>query len=175
EVGLVILLPLVISIRKSTKQNILLIGIPVLAGLSIVHGLVPPHPGAMTAIGIYNANMSVVLLYSLIIAFPTAVVAGPLFSKWINKHVVPEKEPELFQEDSRLEQLPGTGISFFVILLPILLMLMTIIVPYISIPTGVEHILAFIGNPVIALLIACFAAYYFLGYRQGMDRNLLKK
>ncbi|MBR8646187.1 hypothetical protein KEH51_27175, partial [[Brevibacterium] frigoritolerans] len=42
---------------KSTKVNILLIGIPVLAGLSIVHGLVPPHPGAMTAIGIYNANM----------------------------------------------------------------------------------------------------------------------
>src|SRR5699024_5611000 len=117
EVGLVILLPLVISIRKSTKQNILLIGIPVLAGLSIVHGLVPPHPGAMTAIGIYNANMSVVLLYSLIIAFPTAVVAGPLCSKWINKHVVPEKEPEVFQEDSKLKQLPGTGISFFVILL----------------------------------------------------------
>ncbi len=82
EVGLVILLPLVISIRKSTKQNILLIGIPVLAGLSIVHGLVPPHPGAMTAIGIYDANMGRVLLYSLIIAFPTAVIAGPIFSKW---------------------------------------------------------------------------------------------
>ena len=89
EVGIVILLPLVISIRKTTKQNILLIAIPVIAGLSIVHGLVPPHPGAMTAIGIYNADLGRVLLYSLIIALPTAIIAGPLFSKWVHKRVIP--------------------------------------------------------------------------------------
>ncbi|MDN8848075.1 hypothetical protein Q0M30_14635, partial [Staphylococcus aureus] len=62
EVGIVILLPLVISIHKTTKTNILLIAIPLLAGLSIVHGIVPPHPGAMTAIGIYEANLGKVLL-----------------------------------------------------------------------------------------------------------------
>ncbi|MDY0393513.1 gluconate:H+ symporter [Virgibacillus halophilus] len=175
EVGLVILLPLVISIRKSTKQNILLIGIPVLAGLSIVHGLVPPHPGAMTAIGIYDANMGHVLLYSLIIAFPTAIVAGPLFAKWVHKRVVPVGEPELFQEERKLAELPGTGISFFTILLPVLLMLLTVIVPYISLPTVIAKFLMFIGSPVIALLLACFAAYYFLGYRQGMEGKLIKK
>ncbi|MCY9007331.1 GntP family permease, partial [Peribacillus frigoritolerans] len=119
EVGLVILLPLVISIRKSTKVNILLIGIPVLAGLSIVHGLVPPHPGAMTAIGIYNANMGQVLLYSLIIAFPTAVIAGPLFAKWIHKRVIPVGEPELIRVETKSSGLPGTGVSFFIILLPV--------------------------------------------------------
>lgn len=175
EVGLVILLPLVISIRKSTKQNILLIGIPVLAGLSIVHGLVPPHPGAMTAIGIYHANMGHVLLYSLIIAFPTALIAGPIFAKWVHKRVVPVGEPELIRVETKSNKLPGTGISFFVILLPIILMLISLIAPYLSMPDVLQKFFLFIGSPVIALLISCFAAYFFLGYRQGMDKNLLKK
>lgn len=69
EVGILILLPLVISIHKTTKQNILLIALPAIAGLSVVHGLVPPHPGAIVAIGIYKANLGKVLLYSLIITF----------------------------------------------------------------------------------------------------------
>ncbi|MGE6612644.1 gluconate:H+ symporter [Peribacillus sp. NPDC076916] len=175
EVGLVILLPLVISIRKSTKVNILLIGIPVLAGLSIVHGLVPPHPGAMTAIGIYNANMGQVLLYSLIIAFPTAVIAGPLFAKWVQKRVIPVGEPELIRVITKSSGLPGTGVSFFIILLPVLLMVLTVLAPYLPLPGSVEKFLLFIGSPVIALLISCFAAYYFLGYRQGMDKSLIKK
>ncbi|MGE7607075.1 gluconate:H+ symporter [Peribacillus frigoritolerans] len=175
EVGLVILLPLVISIRKSTKVNILLIGIPVLAGLSIVHGLVPPHPGAMTAIGIYNANMGHVLLYSLIIAFPTAVIAGPLFAKWIHKRVIPVGEPELIRVETKSSGLPGTGVSFFIILLPVLLMVLTVVAPYMPLPGSIEKFLLFIGSPVIALLISCFAAYYFLGYRQGMDKSLIKK
>ncbi|MCM3675424.1 MULTISPECIES: gluconate:H+ symporter [Peribacillus] len=175
EVGLVILLPLVISIRKSTKVNILLIGIPVLAGLSIVHGLVPPHPGAMTAIGIYNANMGHVLLYSLIIAFPTAVIAGPLFAKWIHKRVIPVGEPELIRVETKSSGLPSTGVSFFIILLPVLLMVLTVVAPYLPIPGSIEKFLLFIGSPVIALLISCFAAYYFLGYRQGMDKSLIKK
>jgi gluconate transporter len=175
EVGLVILLPLVISIHKSTKLNILLIGIPVLAGLSIVHGLVPPHPGAMTAIGIYNANMGHVLLYSLIVAFPTAVIAGPIFAKWIHKRVTPVGEPELIRVETKSDNLPGTGISFFIILLPVILMLLTLIAPYISLPGAIEKFLLFIGSPVIALLISCFAAYFFLGYRQGMDKTLIKK
>ncbi len=69
EVGILILLPLVISIHKTTRQNILLIALPAIAGLSVVHGLVPPHPGAIVAIGIYKANLGKVLLYSLIITF----------------------------------------------------------------------------------------------------------
>ncbi|MDQ0916642.1 H+/gluconate symporter-like permease [Paenibacillus sp. V4I5] len=92
DVGIVMLLPLVISIHKSTKQNILLIGLPVIAGLSIVHGLVPPHPGAMTAIGIFKADIGKVLIYSLIIAIPAAIIAGPLFAKWVHKRVTPEND-----------------------------------------------------------------------------------
>ncbi len=175
EVGIVILLPLVISIRKTTKQNILLIAIPVIAGLSIVHGLVPPHPGAMTAIGIYNADLGRVLLYSLIIALPTAIIAGPLFAKWVHKRVIPEGEPELVRVNTSLQKLPSVGVSFFVILLPVLLMILSVVAPYITMPDALMNFFVFIGSPVIALLISCFAAFYLLGMRQGMDKNFIKK
>ncbi|MEH7334211.1 gluconate:H+ symporter [Neobacillus drentensis] len=175
EVGILILLPLVISIHKTTKQNILLIALPAITGLSIVHGLVPPHPGAMAAIGIYKANLGKVLLYALIIALPAAIIAGPLFAKWVHKHVIPEGEPELIRINTTAKKLPGTGISFFVILLPVLLMILSAISPYMSLPAGQMKFLTLIGSPVIALLIANFTAFFFLGFRQGMDKKAIKK
>ncbi|MDM5198343.1 gluconate:H+ symporter [Fictibacillus enclensis] len=175
EVGILIVLPLVISIQKTTKQNILLIALPVIAGLSIVHGLVPPHPGALTAISIYKANLGHVLIYSLIIAIPAAIIAGPLFAKWVHKRVVPQGEPELIRFNTNYKKLPSTGISFFIILLPVILMVLAAVAPYMSMPKGFEKFLAFIGSPVIALLISVFAAFYFLGIRQGMDKNMLRK
>ncbi|MCM3772146.1 MULTISPECIES: GntP family permease [Priestia] len=175
EVGIVILLPLVISIHKTTRQNILLIALPVIAGLSIVHGLVPPHPGAMTAIGIYNADLGRVLLYSLVIALPAAIVAGPVFAKWVHKRVIPEGEPELIRVSTSSEKLPKTGISFFIILLPVLLMVLSVMAPYIPLSSFLTKFFVFIGSPVIALLISCFAAFYLLGMRQGMKKNVIKK
>ncbi|MDN4525811.1 GntP family permease [Fictibacillus fluitans] len=175
EVGILIVLPLVISIQKTTKQNILLIALPVIAGLSIVHGLVPPHPGALTAISIYKANLGHVLIYSLIIAIPAAIIAGPLFAKWVHKRVVPQGEPELIRFNTNYKQLPSTGISFLIILLPVILMVLAAAAPFMSLPQGIEKFLAFIGSPVIALLISVFAAFYFLGIRQGMDKNMLRK
>ncbi|MED3123726.1 gluconate permease GntP [Bacillus wiedmannii] len=175
EVGIVILLPLVISIRKTTKQNILLIALPVIAGLSIVHGLVPPHPGAMTAIGIYNANLGKVLLYSLIIALPTAIIAGPIFAKWVHKRVIPENEPELVRVTTVSTDLPIRKVSFFIILLPVVLMILSVVAPYISLPKKITEFFVFIGSPVIALLISCFAAFYLLGIRQGINKKVIKK
>ncbi|PFV49752.1 gluconate permease GntP [Bacillus thuringiensis] len=183
EVGIVILLPLVISIRKTTKQNILLIALPVIAGLSIVHGLVPPHPGAMTAIGIYNANLGKVLLYSLIIALPTAIIAGPIFAKWVHKRVIPENEPELVRVTTVSTDLPSRKVSFFIILLPVVLMILlpvvlmilSVVAPYISLPKKMTEFSVFIGSPVIALLISCFAAFYLLGIKQGINKKMIKK
>ncbi|KRG08558.1 GntT/GntP/DsdX family permease [Staphylococcus sp. NAM3COL9] len=175
EVGIVILLPLVISIHKTTKTNILLIAIPLLAGLSIVHGIVPPHPGAMTAIGIYEADLGKVLLYSLIIALPTAIIAGPMFGKFISKRVIPENPPNIIKVNNKTNGLPSVGISFLVIVLPVLLMLLSIITPYLGdIPDIIKNTLIFIGSPVIALLISCFAAFYLLGFKQGMTKNVIK-
>ncbi|PTI77732.1 gluconate:H+ symporter [Staphylococcus succinus] len=175
EVGIVILLPLVISIHKTTKTNILLIAIPLLAGLSIVHGIVPPHPGAMTAIGIYDANLGKVLLYSLIIALPTAILAGPVFGKFISKRLIPENPPNIIKVSNKTNGFPSVPVSFLVIVLPVLLMLLSIVTPYLGeIPTILKNALLFIGSPVIALLISCFVAFYLLGFKQGMTKNVIK-
>ncbi|WP_175073569.1 GntP family permease [Terribacillus sp. AE2B 122] len=174
EVGILIVLPLVISIYKTTKQNILLIALPVIAGLSIVHGLVPPHPGALAAISIFEADLGMVLLYSLVIAIPAGILGGPVFAKWVHKRVIPQGEPNLIKI-TEPESKPGTGISFFVILLPVILMILSAIGPYLPLPSLAEKLLVFIGSPLVALLIAVFAAYYFLGFRQGMNKDRLKK
>lgn len=176
EVGILILLPLVISIHKASKKNILLIALPAIAGLSIVHGLVPPHPGAVAAIGIYNANLGKVLLYSLIIAVPAGILGGPLYAKYIHKYVIPEEEPEFVHvEDKAEDQMPSTFLSFFSILLPVLLMVIGTMAPYINVGKTLEEAFTFIGSPLIALLISVFSAYYFLGFRLGQDKKAIKK
>ncbi len=180
EVGILILLPLIISIAKASKKNLLLIGLPAIAGLSIVHGLVPPHPGAVAAIGIYGADMGKVLLYSLIIAIPAGILGGPLFAKFISKRVKPEGEPKtIIIEDKDDSQMPSTGMSFFIILLPVILMVFGTMAGYlttlIGAGKGTEHVFAFIGSPLIALLISVFAAYYFLGYRLGITKKQMKE
>lgn len=176
EVGILILLPLVISIQKASKKNILLIALPAIAGLSIVHGLVPPHPGAVAAIGIYNANLGKVLLYSLIIAIPSGIIGGPLYAKFISKRVTPEEEPEFVHvEEIPKDKMPSTWISFFSILLPVILMVLGTIAPYIKASETIEKLFTLIGSPLIALLISVFSAYYFLGLRLGQDRKAIKK
>ena len=172
EVGILIVLPLVISIHKTSKQNILLIGLPAIAGLSIVHGLVPPHPGAIAAIGIYNADLGKVLIYSLIVAIPSAIIAGPLFAKWVHKRVIPEGEPELIKiNNMEGKKLPSTGISFFIILLPVILMLFSALAPYLKLADSLTKFFIFIGSPLMALLISCFVAFYFLVF----DKAWIKK
>lgn len=129
----------------------------------------------MTAIGIYNADLGRVLLYSLVIALPAAIVAGPVFAKWVHKRVIPEGEPELIRVSTSSEKLPNTGISFFIILLPVLLMVLSVMAPYIPLSSFLTKFFVFIGSPVIALLISCFAAFYLLGMRQGMKKGVIKK
>ncbi len=177
EVGILILLPLVISIQKATKQNILLIALPAVAGLSIVHGLVPPHPGAVAAIGIYGADLGIVLIYSLIIAIPAGIIGGPLFAKWLNKRVIPEGKPELVkvEESTNAISVPSAGVSFLSILMPVILMLLGTAAPFIPMSSSAKKFLTFIGSPLIALLISCFIAFYLLGFRQGMNKNVIKK
>ncbi|MBC1521229.1 gluconate:H+ symporter [Listeria aquatica] len=176
EVGLVILLPIVLSIQKTVKKNILLLGLPVLAGLSIAHGIIPPHPGAMTAIGIYNANVSEVLLYSLCFALPAGIVAGPLFAKFISKRITPKNEPDLMRPDviKDNEKLPSAGVSFFIVFLPIILMLLTMIAALFKLPSGLTSIIDFIGSPLIALLISVFVAYILLGFRLGLNAEIIR-
>src|SRR5688572_30640049 len=86
-VGVVLLMPIVAALLRDTKQPLLFLGIPLVAGLSVSHGLVPPHPGPVLAIGTLGADMGKTILYSIIVGVPTAIVAGPLFGKFISQRV----------------------------------------------------------------------------------------
>ncbi len=94
EVGVVLLVPIVLLVARRTDIGLLRIGIPALAGLSVLHGLVPPHPGPLVAIASLNADLGLTLLLGLICAIPTVIIAGPVFGNWIAKRV-PLEAPTL--------------------------------------------------------------------------------
>lgn len=87
EVGLVLLIPIIFAISKELKVSILYLGIPMVAALSVTHGFLPPHPGPTVIAGEYGANLGEVLLYGFIIAIPTVILAGPVFTKLAKKLV----------------------------------------------------------------------------------------
>src|SRR5437667_9603631 len=86
-VGLVLLVPILFTLVKESGKPMLHLGIPLLAGLCVAHTLVPPHPGPLAAIGVLKADAGRTILYSLLIGFPAAIVAGPLFATFITRHV----------------------------------------------------------------------------------------
>jgi GntP family gluconate:H+ symporter len=86
-VGLVLLVPIMFTLVKETGKPVLHLGIPLLAGLSAAHTLVPPHPGPLAAIGILHADAGRTILFSLLVGLPTAIVAGPLFGRFITRRV----------------------------------------------------------------------------------------
>jgi GntP family gluconate:H+ symporter len=81
EIGLVLLIPVVMLAVHRSKGPAMRLGIPALAGLSVLHGFIPPHPGPLAAIGILHANVGVTLAFGLLIAVPTVIIAGPLFGR----------------------------------------------------------------------------------------------
>jgi len=87
EVGVVLLVPIVLLVARRTDIPLLKIGIPALAGLSVLHGLVPPHPGPLVAIASLNADLGLTLMFGLICAIPTVIIAGPVFGNFIAKRV----------------------------------------------------------------------------------------
>src|SRR3954453_9316965 len=94
EVGVVLLIPIVLLVARRTDIGLLRVGIPALAGLSVLHGLVPPHPGPLIAIAALKADLGLTLMFGLLCAIPTVIVAGPLFGNWIAKRVpVPVPAP----------------------------------------------------------------------------------
>ncbi|MBB3112025.1 GntP family gluconate:H+ symporter [Paenibacillus phyllosphaerae] len=175
EVGVILLIPIVFTVARKTNMSLLKIGIPILAGLSTVHGLVPPHPAPMIAIDAYGANLGKTILYSILIGLPTAIIAGPLFGKFIGNRIDVSPPADLAEQFAAKEarQLPGFGITLFTILLPVILMLIGSIAIIID-PDGtssITHFCEFIGHEIIALLISAVFAFFSLGFARGFSKE----
>jgi gluconate:H+ symporter, GntP family len=108
EVGVVLLIPIVLLAAVNTRQPILRLGIPALAGLSVLHGFVPPHPGPLIAIDSLGADLGLTLIFGLIVAIPTVIIAGPIFGNFISKRVVLEA-PALVAARGRDRVAVGAG------------------------------------------------------------------
>jgi GntP family gluconate:H+ symporter len=179
EVGFVLLIPIAFNVARRTGTSMLLVGLPMVAGLSVVHGLVPPHPAAMIAVGEYQANVGRTIFYALLVGIPTAIIAGPIFAKWIAPRIhLPAHNPleEQFIHADTERQLPGFGITLATILLPVFLMLLGGWANLLAAPgTASNDFLLFIGNSVVALLIATLVSFYTLGIARGFNRDSILK
>ena len=174
EVGLVLLIPIVFAISRQLRVSILYLGIPMVAALSVTHGFLPPHPGPTVIAGEYKANIGEVLLYGFIVAVPTVIIAGPVFTK-IAKRLVPESFTRTGniaslgeQKEFDLEETPGFGISVFTAMLPVLLMSVATIFTLLQETLGwgensVISAIEFIGNASTAMLISLLVAVYTMG------------
>lgn len=174
EVGFVLLIPIAFTVARRTGTSLVLVGLPLLAGLSVVHGLVPPHPAASMAVAIYHADVGRTIFAALLVGLPTAAIAGPLYAKLIARHIhLPAENPiaaQLVDHDvNRI--LPGFQLSLFTILTPVLLMLTGSCADALS-PTGsgVNAALHLIGNDDIALFIGVLLSFVTLGSMRGFTR-----
>jgi GntP family gluconate:H+ symporter len=178
EIGLVLLMPVILLVARRSGQSVIRIGIPTLAGLSVMHGLVPPHPGPLVAIDALNANLGVTLGLGVLIAIPTAVIAGPLFGR-IAARWVDAPAPHLFDrpEELRRPDRPTFPVTLATVLLPVVLMLAKaladILIDDETQPT--RQVVDIVGTPLIALLIAVLVALVTLGRGARMTRAEVAK
>ena len=179
EIGFVLLIPLVFIVARRTGVPLLKVGIPLLAGLSVVHGLVPPHPGPLLAIGIFGADIGKTIFYGLIVGLPTAIIAGPLFGSLISKYVQPEPSVELMAQlahEPEARELPSFGVTLVTVLLPVFLMLLKALA---DITLDDKHLLRqwmdLFGHPITALLAALLLSLYTFGKARGFTSKQVLK
>ncbi|HEY1900821.1 MAG TPA: gluconate:H+ symporter [Terracidiphilus sp.] len=177
EVGFVLLIPIAFTVARRTGTSLILVGLPMVAGLSVVHGLVPPHPAALLAVSIYHADVGRTIFYALLIGIPTAVIAGPLYAKLIAPHIHLAAENPMaaeFVDHGKERRLPGFWLTLFTILFPVVLMLVGSWADGISSPkSGLNEGLHLVGNDDIALLIGVLLSFYTLGRMSGFNRTTI--
>ena len=176
QVGFVLLIPLVFTIARRTGMSLVKIGIPLVAGLSVVHGMLPPHPAAMLAVTAFNADVGRTILYGLIVGIPTAVLAGPVFASWIAPRIVLAKENPLAAqlEGDWTQETPSFGMSIGTVLTPVVLMVLSSVADFALDPTSPTlTVLHFIGQPIVSLLIALLFSFWSLGRTRHFTRAQL--
>jgi gluconate:H+ symporter, GntP family len=194
EVGLVVVLPLVFSVArklemKGTRKGstYVLLGVPVIAALASMHGMVPPHPGPLTAIATLKTNVAPTMLYGFIAAIPAIILGGPVYGSFIAPRMTVRPDQALLDQftgpvghseanGARAEAPPGLGIGLLAVLLPAILMLANTfgetLLPKGSIGARITD---FLGEPLIAMLASVIFASITLVYLRGSDTEKLRE
>lgn len=174
EIGLVLLIPIIMLAARQAKVPVILVGIPVLAGLGQMHSLMPPHPGPLVVIDAVGADLGRTMLIGFAVAIPTIIVSGPLFApiaaKWVPV-MAPDEEDSTTQDNEEFRR-PSFAVSTFTILLPVILMLgRTLAEITMNEGSSARTVLDFLGTPVIALFITAVVGLVTFGTATGRDRN----
>ena len=168
SVGFVILIPLVFTVANATQLPLLYVGMPMLASLSVTHGYLPPHPAPTAIAGMFGADIGKTLLYGIIIAIPAIIIGGPLYARTIKKIKAQPLDEFVSQQTLADDQLPGMAISTLTALFPVILIglsaLLTLLMPQDA--PGYAAV-AFMGDPVVAMLLSVLLAIYTLGVARG--------
>ncbi|MCY1721766.1 gluconate:H+ symporter [Prolixibacteraceae bacterium Z1-6] len=179
DVGFIILVPILYALARDSKRSLLYYGIPLLAGLAVTHSFIPPTPGPVAVANIINVQLGWVILLGIILGFPTAIIAGPVWGKYISKkiYIVPPLEfdktsEQTFDENNR----PSFQLIALIIAIPLFLILLN---TFTGLAVDRELVsqsiwtdtFEFIGHPFSALIIATLIATYFLCIRRGMDKQ----
>lgn len=165
NVGFVLLVPLIFSLVVSSGRPAVALAIPLLAGLSIAHGFLPPHPSPVALVSAIHADMGTTLLYGIVVAIPTLIIAGPLFA--MSLHRIEAQPAAMFQDGRALQdgELPGVFNSFATALLPVLLLGASTVLMMAR--PDLNGSLSFLANPLVVMLVSYLVAIYTLGLAQG--------
>ncbi|MEC0302643.1 gluconate:H+ symporter [Terribacillus saccharophilus] len=178
EVTIVLLIPIIFSIAKELKVSIVHLGLPMVTAALATHAFLPPHPGPTAVAAEYGANIGLMLIYGIIVAIPTVIIAGILYPK-LAKRMVPtawtRQGSESFgvAKTFKEEEMPSFGISVFTALFPVILMAIGAAVDILQ--TSLEfndnmliEIIRFVGNSSTAMVISLLVAIYTMGIRRNI-------
>lgn len=174
NVGFVLVVPIIFAMVQQYKLPIAYVAIPILASLSAAHSLLPPHPSPTALVGTFKADMGLTFLYGLAIALPAIMIAGPIFAKRLQKI-----NPKLALEPSTAIHHgtpPSFANSLLSALLPVLLLSAVTLLKYaFQNQPNIIHVLTFMSDPSILMLIALLAISYTLGIAQKKSvQNLMQ-
>ncbi|MCX6500331.1 MAG: gluconate:H+ symporter [Arthrobacter sp.] len=182
EIGLVLLLPVIVLVTQRSKMPLMRIAIPALAGLSVLHGLVPPHPGPLIAISAVKAELGTTLALGILVAIPTVIICGPLFAR-LAARWVPVGAPAVAggidtEHGADLEGVkrqPSFLVTLLTIIFPVVLMLLKAVVdivwPNAATAPWIRVFFDFVGQPLVAMTLAVLLAIVTFGYAVGFTGN----
>ena len=176
DAGLIILIPLAFSLATRTNRSTLFYAIPLLAGLAVGHAFIPPTPGPVLVATMLGVDLGWVIMIGIFCGIFAMIVAGPIWGSICGKkYMVPVPEHIANQADIDESKLPKFGTIVSIILIPLVLIILNSISKVIPAMAGVQPVLAFLGEPFVALIIAVIAAMFLLGYKHGYTGEELEK
>lgn len=183
DAGLIVMLPIIFAVaRRIGGKNLLLYGFSGAAAFSVMHVFLPPHPGPVAASELFGANLGVVMLIGLVIAFPTWYLSGYLWGKFVNSKY-PMIVPDLFgaKDDDQPVDPPKVSTVVSILLLPLVLIFLNTGLNALGSVGAVDReatwvqALMLIGTSPVALLITALVALLVLGKFRGENGSALEK